>query len=261
MRGRSYEERWAAAVAEELAAQPGAPGPVLAEADLAGLPDPVRRYVQASGAVGRPVPRNMRLVADASMYRKPGGPPMPATSTQLNWFARPTRLFLMKARMFGLPVRALHRYRHEQATFQVRVAGLVTMVDQAGDSISTAETVTVLNDMCVMAPGTLTDPRLAWEPVDDRTSRVVFTNGVRRVTATLVFNERDELEDFWSDDRPESGDNRIRHHRWHTPLSDYRTIGGLRISGRGTAVYDRPEGPFTYGDFTLRSLEYDVTEA
>jgi hypothetical protein len=105
------------------------------------------------------------------------------------------------------------------------------------------------------------DPRLAWEVVDDRTARVVFTNGARRVSATLLVNDRDELEDFWSDDRPESGDNQVRHHRWHTPLSDYRAFDGVRISSRGGAVYDRPEGPFLYGDFTIRAVEYDVTEA
>jgi len=123
----------------------------------------------------------------------------------------------MKARMFGLPVRALHIYREEQATFQVRAARLVTIVDQSGESISRAETVTVLNDMCIFAPGALVDPRLAWEPVDDRTATVTFTNGRRRVSATLLFNERD--------------------------------------------VYQRPDGPFTYGAFTLRSVTYDVTEA
>ena len=136
MAGRSFDARWAAAVAAELAAQPLAAAPILAEADLAPLPAPVRRYVLASGAVGRPVPQNMRLEMDAVMLRKPGDPGMRATSTQLNWFRSPTRLFLMKARMFGLPVRALHIYRDEQATFQVRAARLVTIVDQSGESIS-----------------------------------------------------------------------------------------------------------------------------
>lgn len=261
MTTRSFDRRWLEAVEAELAANPVQARPPLLEGDLAGLPDPVRRYVLASGAVGRPVPQNMRVEVEAQMVRKPGGPPMPSTATQLNGFGSPTRLFLMKARMFGLPVRALHLYRREQATFQVRVAGLVTIVDQSGDGISTAETVTVLNDMCVFAPGTLVDPRLAWEPVDDRTARVVFTNGPRRVSATLVFNERDELEDFWSDDRPESGDNRIHQYRWHTPLTDYRPFDGVRISGRGRAVYDRPDGPFTYGDFTIRSVAYDIARA
>ena len=37
-----------------------------------------------------------------------------------------------------------------------------------------------------------------------RSASVTFTNGAHSVTATLMFNDRDELVDFWSDDRPDS---------------------------------------------------------
>ena len=257
--GRSLQARYDRVVAAEFAAQPLRPAAaLLTPEDLAGLPAPVRRYVERSGAIGRPRPQNMRVVLDADMYRGPGQAPMRATSIQYTFFDRPARLFLMKARMFGLPVRALHVYRQEQATFTVRVASLVNMVDLRGDEISAAETVTVLNDLCLMAPGALVDPRLAWAPVDDRTAAVTFTNGPHRVGATLVFNDRDELVDFWSDDRPESSSGRLVPSRWSTPVDEYRDVGGLHLLHRGSAVYARPDGPFTYGTFTLRSIEYDV---
>lgn len=255
----AFERRWLEAIRDELAvAVPAEPLPVLGEGDLAGLPDPVRRYVMASGAVGRPVPRSMRLDFDAVMSRKPGDR-LVSTSRQVNVFGAPARLFLMRSRMFGLPVRALHLYRGDAATFQVRVAGVLPMVDQAGDTISRAETVTVLNDMVVFAPGTLADPRLSWGPVDDRTARVTFTNGRWRVSATLLFGGQDELVDFWSDDRPESVGRDVVARRWRTPLSGHRVVDGVRVPGRGLAVYERPDGPFTYGEFTLRSLRFDPT--
>lgn len=261
MTGRSFDARWAEAVHDELAASAASPARFLAEADLAAMPEPVRRYVLASGAVGRPVPRSMRLDFDAVMRRKPGDKGMTATSSQVNVFGRPARLFLMKARMVGLPVRALHLYRGDQATFQVRAAGLMTMVDESGDAISRAETVTVLNDLCVFAPGALVDPRLAWDTVDGRTAAVTFVNGRWTVRATLLFNERDELVDFLSDDRPENAAGGFAQRRWSTPISGYGTIDGLRLPTHGDAVYARPDGPFTYGEFTVRSIAYDVASA
>ena len=254
----SFDALHARAVAAELARQPLVQAPVLTDADLERLPAPVQRYVRASGAVGRPVPQNVRVEFDALMRRKPGDAGMRSRTVQLNVFGRPARLFLLRARMFGLPVRAMHLYRDEQATFQVRVASLVNMIDLKGSEISAAETVTVLNDLTFMAPGALVDDRLAWRPVDDRTSEVTFTNGVNRVSATLVFNERDELIDFWSDDRPDGSTGSYVPMRWSTPISDYRVVEGLRLPTRGAAVYAHPEGPFTYGEFTLRSLRYDV---
>jgi hypothetical protein len=254
----SLDRRHAEAVAAEFAAQPLVPATPLAEDDLAALPPPVARYVRASGAVGRPRPRNMRVEFDALMWPKPGARPLVATSVQYSFFDRPARLFLMKARMFGLPVRALHLYRREQATFQVRVASLVDMVNLQGDEISSSETVTVLNDLCIMAPGALVDPRLTWQAVDDRTSIVTFTNGPRVVRATLVFNERDEMVDFWSDDRPDSSAGTFVPMRWNTPIDTYRQVDGMRLGTHGGAVYARPDGPFTYGEFTLRSIALNV---
>ena len=256
--GRSLRVRYDQVVAAEFAAQPlTSDAATLTAADLEGLPDPVRRYIQRSGAVGRPRPQNMRVGMDATMYRKPGQP-MRARSVQYSFFGRPTRLFLMDARMFGLPVRALHVYRQETATFTVRVASTVNMVNLRGQEISATETVTVLNDMCLMAPGALVDPRLAWDSADDRSATVTFTNGPHVVTATLVFNDRDELVDFWSDDRPDSSTGRFVPMRWSTPVTEYRDVGGRHLLHSGGAVYLRPDGPFTYGEFTMRSIQYDV---
>jgi hypothetical protein len=256
---RSLAIRHDMVVAAEFAVQPLLPGvDPLTSSDLLGLPDPVRRYVERAGAVGRPRPQNMRVVLDANMYRKPGQAPMRARSVQYTFFGRPTRLFLMDARMFGLPVRALHLYRQEQATFTVRVASTMNLVDLSGEAISAAETVTVLNDMCLMAPGALVDPRLAWSAVDDRSVSVTFTNGPHSVSATLIFNDRDELVDFWSDDRPDSSTGGFVPMRWATPVTDYRDVDGRHILHRGSAVYHRADGPFTYGTFTMRSIHYDL---
>jgi hypothetical protein len=258
MAGRVSQARFEELVAEEFAAQPLAPGIPLREEDLAPLPPPVRRFVRASGAVGRPRPQNLRVEFEAVMRRRPGDAGMAASSVQYNFLARPARLFFMRARMFGLPVRALHVYREGQATFQVRIASLVDMVDQSGQQISRSETVTVFNDLCAFAPGALVDDRLAWSPVDGRSAAVTFTNGPHQVSATLIFDADDRLVDFTSDDRPDSSSGRFVPLRWSTPLGGHQVIDGIRVPTLGSTVYARPDGPFTYGEFTLRSIACDV---
>ncbi len=258
--GRSLRMRFNRFVANEFAVQSlGTNGAPVTTGELDHLPDPVRRYVVRSGALGRPRPQSMRVEMDARMYRKPGQAPMRARSVQYSFFGRPTRLFMMEAHMFGLPVRALHVYREESATFTVRVASTVNMVNLHGAEISAAETVTVLNDLCLMAPAAMLDSRLDWTAVDDRTAGVTFANGPHRVCATLGFNDRGELVDFWSDDRPDSSSGHFVPMRWATPIHEYRDLGGMHLLHRGSATYLRPDGPFTYGEFTIRSIAYDVT--
>lgn len=255
----SFDRRHAEAVAAALAHPPRIPRPPLSEDDLALLPAPVQRFIRASGALGRPRPWNVRVEFDALMRRKPGGPSMKATSVQLNRFDPPARLFLMQSRMFGLPVRALHLYQDEAATFQVRILDLFNVVNEAGPAISRFETVTVLNDLCFMVPGALVDERLQWRAIDDRSAHATFTNGPHTITATLVFNERDELVDFWSDDRAAPAADGSAPMRWNTPIGEYAVTDGMRLPTWGAALWNRPDGPFTYGEFRVRSIRYDVS--
>ena len=76
----------------------------------------------------------------------------------------------------------------------------------------------------------------------------------------LVFNDRHQLVDFQSDDRPDSSSGRFIPMSGNTPLSDHRRVGGLFLPTRGSAVYSRPDGPFTYGGFTVGSIAYNLAE-
>lgn len=257
----TVQTRYERLTADALRQQPLAPDHLLTEQDIAGLPAPVRRYLRYTGSIGKPVPQNMELTFDAQMVRKRGDAPMEATSEQVNLFGNLTRIFTMKAGMFLVPFQALHVYRDTQATFIVRVANMFNAVDITGDTLTAAETVTVLNDICVFAPSRLMDQRFTWKEVDDRTAEVTLTNGKYRVRATLLFNEEGALVDFISDDRYAlENDGTMRNVRWTTPLSDYREFNGRMVATYGEAVYHYPDGPFVYGTFRLRSVRYDITQ-
>jgi hypothetical protein len=46
--------------------------------------------------------------------------------------------------------------------------------------------------------------------------------------------------------------------RWNTPISGYREIDGRRLPTYGSAAYNLPDGVFTYGEFTVRSIAFDL---
>jgi hypothetical protein len=175
---------------------------------------------------------------------------------QYSFMDRPARYFLLRARMFGLPVTVLHTYADAHARMRGRVASVHDLFDHDGGPLDAAETVTVLNDICVFAPAVLIDPRFAWTAHDDRSADVAFTNGAIRATATLFFSVAGDLVDFASDDRhalPDDGQ------RWTTPLRNYREFEGRRIAGEGDAIWhytDRPS--FTYGRFLIRAVRFNI---
>lgn len=183
---------------------------------------------------------------------------MEFTAEQHNFLDGPSRFFLMDARRGGLPVDVLHVYRAGTATMQVRLLSLLPLVDARGPEMDRAETVTVLNDMAVLAPGALLDPAIRWEPVDARTVRARYAVGDQSVSATLHFDETGELVDFVSDDRMAArpdGDGFVPM-RWSTPVAAYRDFGGVRAPTRGVGLWHPEEGaPWPYFEGEILELE------
>jgi hypothetical protein len=192
---------------------------------------------------------------------------MSFTGKQLNTFgASPQRVFVMDATRSGLPVTVLHAYADATATMRAKVLSLVTVVDVAGPEMDRGETVTVFNDLVVLAPGAIVDAPVRWTAVDAQHVRGVFTNGAETVAAELTFNEAGDLVDFVSDDRLRaSADGRsFTPQRWSTPLSGHHDDAhGQRVltSGEGRWLLPAPDGWFTYVELHFDDISYNVHSA
>ena len=232
----------------------------LTEADLAPLPEPVQRYIRATGVLGQPRPRNFRATWIGRIRSSAASPWMAFTAEQLNTYDPPQRFFKMDAIMKGLPVDVLHAFDEGGATMRVRVVSAFPMVAAKGPELTRAETVTLFNDLCLFAPGALVSPCITWEPIDAHTVRARFALRANSISAELRFNDLGELVDFASDDRlAGSPDGRtFTRMRWTTPVRNYAQMGPARVATRGEAVWHPASGTYTYGEFELTSLAYNV---
>lgn len=230
--------------------------------ELSRLPEAVRAYLAFTGSLDRPRATRLRARFRGRIRNGFDGPWMPFEAEQTSFLENSTRLFFLEARMFGVPVVGYHVYRDGASTMRVRVAGLLPIVDGRGEEMFRSETVTFLNDLCLLAPSALVDPTIRWEELDARRAIAVFERGNVTVRAQLGFDERGALTSFVSDDRSMSSDGKtFVRLPWSTPVHEYRTYGPHRLAARGDAVWQTSDGPFTYGEFELVDLTYDVGPA
>jgi hypothetical protein len=187
---------------------------------------------------------------------------MPFTAEQHNIYVEPARLSFMDASMLFVPVQVFHRYVAAAATMRAKAAALVPVAQMSGDDMTQAETVTLFNDMCIMAPGTLIDPAIAWEGVDARTARATLTNAGHSIRAELSFNEAGELTNFWSDDRRRaSSDGTVMTPvRWSTPVGYYRTFGSVRLASRGEGREHESGAEYAYVELEIDDVHCTVQE-
>jgi hypothetical protein len=228
---------------------------LLTEADIQSLPYLVQKYLKYTGVVNKPKVENIKIIFDGEMRDK-GKDWFTFTSEQHNFFDVPTRLFYMKGTIMKITVPGYHAYKNGKATMQIKLFGLIPIIDTKGRELDTTETVTLFNDMCIMAPASLIDKRIQWEEIDSTCVKAIFTNNGIRISALLYFNAKGQLINFVSDDRYAISD--MKKYRFSTPLSDYQNINGVNLATHGETVWHYPDGDFIYGKFDLDSIEYNV---
>ena len=242
--------------------EPFQPPITVADGDLAGLPLPIQRYLRVAGVVGHPRVVNFRVRMHGRIRSGPTSRWMPFTAEQHNVVeTAPARLFYMSATMFGIPFQILHRYLGGSASMAVKLAAIVPVAEARGVEMTRTETVTLFNDMCIMAPATLIDPKIEWQPVDDVTVRAIFRNAGHTIHAELSFNEAGELTNFSSHDRGKaSADGKtLTPAMWSTPIERSRAFGQARLASAGAGRWHEPSGEYNYIELELDDVHYNVT--
>jgi hypothetical protein len=229
---------------------------LVTERDLESLPPPVQKYLRYSGAVGRPRLYNMRLTFAGEMRGKDIGW-FPLSSVQYNFFDDPARLFFIRGKMYWLRVPGYHNYQNGTDKMDIKLFGLIPVIHRAGPALDKTETVTYFNDLCLFAPAALTDKNISWNVIDSISVRATFTNGVNRISATLIFNNSGQLINFISDDR--SPVDEKKPVRFSTPVRDYRSFDGRNVPTYGEAIWHYPDQDFVYGRFYLKTIDYNLS--
>ncbi|HSG47407.1 MAG TPA: DUF6544 family protein, partial [Longimicrobiales bacterium] len=228
------------------------------EEELADLPPAVRRWLVRVGVVGRPRVLSFHVRFHGRIRSAPDGPWMPGPVEQYSLVEPLGRLFFMEASRVGVPAHVYHRYLDGAATMEARLAGVVPLMDVEGDELTRAETVTVLNDLLLFAPGAVPVAPLEWEELPDGRVRVSLENAGHRVSAELTFDESGDLVDFVSRDRSRAEDGVLRVVPWSTPVLKFGEVNGLRLPVEAEARWLDPEGAWRYVTFTLEGVAYNV---
>ena len=225
----------------------GLPGPVVTEADLAGLPDPAQRYLRFMGVVGRPRDTSFRAHLRGRFRPKLDSRWLDAEIWQYTSQPDVARIFHMRLRMMGLPVYGRDTYVAGRGRMLIRPLDLFTIEDSQGSEYDIGELVTYLNDAVLLAPSMLLAPDVRFTPVDAGSFDLALTNRGTTVTARVFVDERGAVRDFSTTDRFH-GRTRTR---WTTPVDAWELIDGRPTPKGGGAVWHFPDGDFKYAELEI----------
>ncbi len=232
----------------------------ITEDDLKHLPPVVNKYLHYVGVIGKEKVINMRAVFEGRIRSNPDDTWMKLTAEQYSFFDCPTRIFYIKARKSGFPVLGLHLYKEQKASMVIKLLGLIKVVDARGSQMDQGETVTVFNDMCLLAPSTLIDKNIQWENLDPLTVKAIYRNGHITIGATLFFDDEGKLLTFVSNDRFETDGKTYKSYPWLTPVKEYKKLNGFILPSEISTDSMRPDKTFSYGEWKIKELDYNCKD-
>ena len=136
-----------------------------------------------------------------------------------------------------------------------------SIVDVKGPALTHAEdAATLFNDLCCLAPGALLSPDITWRPIDNRSVAAYFTLGVNTVRPRAALRRKVGI---WRISSPTAAEpcppTAAPSPRCVVDaLRDYAEVGPARVATKAKVNWQPDSGTWTYGEFELTSLAYNV---
>lgn len=250
-----------AAVRRLLGSVPPSPAAVVTRAELSVLPAPVRRWLEASGVVGRPRVRSAHLRQRGGLRTSPDQAFMPAEAEQhVSIVDVPGFVWRVRVVMKGvLPIAGRDTYLDGRGRMTIAAASLVPLVDADGPAIDQGTLLRFLAEI-VWFPSAALSPYLRWEAGDDTSARATMT--YRGVIGTALFHVDAEGRFVrLTAQRYMGGGPDATLEEWGVVARAWRELHGVTIPVEGAVLWKVAGGDFDYYQWEITDIEYDPTRA
>jgi hypothetical protein len=232
-----------------FALAPAAAGQVYHEAQLTGLPAPVRRYFRHVLREGQPYLRGLRL-RHTGQFK---------TDLKKDWVAIEGQQYITTdppgfiwegtTRQFV----ARDEFVAGHGRLAVRLLGAVPIAGGTGPAYDQGELLRWLFESTWLPTALLPSQNIAWTALDDHSARLTLTHGGQSVSCLARFNERDDLEECEALRAMDATTQRP----WVCRFEQYQMRHGVHIPTVGEAswVVDRRRQP--YARFLVQELDYE----
>lgn len=217
--------------------------------------DLAERFLARAGAAGGSAVRGVRLRQRGRMWRRPGARPLAFEAVQEIDVRRVA--FRWRARFGGGPVRPLvvvDALDGDEGRLEGRLAG-VRVLRSDGPEVTRGQAMRYLAELAWAPPALRLNPALEWTEAGPFEADVATPTAGGRAGVRLGFAPSGDLVGASAPDRPRADGATVVPTPWRGAFRDHDELRGLRVPRRAEAVWELPEGPFTYWRAEVTGLE------
>jgi hypothetical protein len=219
--------------------------------ELEKLPVPVRRWLEASGVVGRERARSVHLQQRGELRTNPHGAWMPARAEQYFTVERPAFVWHVDATMLhALPIAGTDSFRAGKGRMLIKLASLLTLVDATGTKIDQGAMLRFLGEI-VWFPSAALRPYIRWEALDAQRAGATMRYAGMTCAAVFSFDEQGHFVRMTAQRYLGEGEREP----WMVTASAWRRVRGLMLPVRGTVSWSLKSGDFDYYRWEILDVE------
>lgn len=225
--------------------------------DVSALPEPVRRWLERSGAFNQPRVQLGRVKQTARLRMRPSQKDwLMATALQYTVTDPPGFIWSVDV-AFNDIVRFHGRDLFVNGTGEmlIKLNSLFNVVNERGGDLNEATMQRFLGEM-VWFPSLAASPFIRWEQKDDTTVIAHMSYGGTSCSGTFVIDEHGDVREF-SAMRFFGGDPSGSRKLWRMNISRYGMFQGIRLPVEMTSTWRLDEGDWTWLELTVADVSYN----
>lgn len=227
------------------------------EEDLAGLPEPLQRYLRYARIIGKDRVRTVRLKQKGFFRTRPEQKWMPLKAEEYFTVNPPGFLWYGKIKTFPfVAIFGIDKFFGGKGSLVIKLMSTIKVADAQGEEYDQAELVRYLNEM-VWFPSAFLSDYIQWEYLNSHSARATICVAGLSASADLYFNQDGQITNFVAERFMDVGGGGILK-EWSTPFKEYAEINGVMVPVEGEGIWKLSTGDFSYIKITeLPELEYN----
>jgi hypothetical protein len=226
---------------------------------LAGLPQPVQKWLLQSGIVGKQKIWSVHLKQKGAMRMSQEDDTwIPTRAEQYFSIDKPAFVWRVRMRMIPLiPVSGKDRYTEGHGQMLIKVFSLIDLVNESDEKIDQGALQRYLAEIAWF-PSAALSPYIRWQPIDAQSARATMT--YRGVTGSVIFHfsKTGDITGCFAF-RFKGGGKEGTLEKWVVSSKSYATMNGIRMPVKSEATWKLNNGDFTW--YKLEITEVHFNEA
>jgi Family of unknown function (DUF6544) len=162
---------------------------------------------------------------------------------------RPGFVWLGKVPFFS----AKDVYIDGTGNLKVKLLSLIKIVDAKGRETDQGELLRWLGEAPLFPTALLPSDNLQWEPIDNDSAKVIFTDKNQTIECVFCFNEEGQITQFKT---KRYKDDTLKNFTGY--CGDYRTVDGMKVPFYLEAIWNLEYGDLSYAKFKIDRIEYNI---